>query len=572
MKKFLKPLALLMVVLMVTLTACGDSGSQSGVASNGGGSAETAAAENQPAGDVATDTSVIIGQSSEVANLNPMIQPRTPDSNVQCMIYSFLVMPDENLNYVGDLADSWDISDDGTVYTFHLKEGVKWHDGEDFNADDVVFTLTSLAAPTYNGGNDGRVMSIVGAADYQAGNADSISGIKRVDDYTVELTLEAPNAAFLSNMYTSILPEHILAGEDPGTWGQDDFNRNPIGTGKYKFVEWKAGQYITLERNEDYYGEKPSIKNVTVQFGDDTTLIAALLNGEIDVLYNLAASEIENVEAMDGVSVYNYEQMTVSYIGLNQLVDSLSDLRVRQALSYGLDKQTLVDTIYGDGNAYVCDDVFPSNHWSHSENVTVYEYNPEKAKELLEEAGYTMNDSTGYYEKDGQTLHLTYDMTSSTDGKSIAALIQQQWKEIGVEMEVIEQDFATLAYTKLLPGEATEETTAESFQCYTLGFGVEADPEEYNEYFSTSTGAGSWNFIHYSNAEVDQLFKDQLLMTDPDERAECFHKIAELISQDIPWIPLYNKAGVAGLNDKVQNFVCDFRGITFQIEKWSIAE
>lgn len=572
MKKFLKPLALLMVVLMVTLTACGDSGSQSGETSNGGGSAETAAAENQPAGDVATDTSVIIGQSSEVANLNPMIQPRTPDSNVQCMIYSFLVMPDENLNYVGDLADSWDISDDGTVYTFHLKEGIKWHDGEDFNADDVVFTLTSLAAPTYNGGNDGRVMSIVGAADYQAGNADSISGIKKVDDYTVELTLEAPNAAFLSNMYTSILPEHILAGEDPGTWGQDDFNRNPIGTGKYKFVEWKAGQYITLERNEDYYGEKPSIKNVTVQFGDDTTLIAALLNGEIDVLYNLAASEIENVEAMDGVSVYNYEQMTVSYIGLNQLVDSLSDLRVRQALSYGLDKQTLVDTIYGDGNAYVCDDVFPSNHWSHSENVTVYEYNPEKAKELLEEAGYTMNDSTGYYEKDGQTLHLTYDMTSSTDGKSIAALIQQQWKEIGVEMEVIEQDFATLAYTKLLPGEATEETTAESFQCYTLGFGVEADPEEYNEYFSTSTGAGSWNFIHYSNAEVDQLFKDQLLMTDPDERAECFHKIAELISQDIPWIPLYNKAGVAGLNDKVQNFVCDFRGITFQIEKWSIAE
>ena len=109
-----------------------------------------------------------------------------------------------------------------------------------------------------------------------------------------------------------------------------------------------------------------------------------------------------------------------------------------------------------------------------------------------------MNDATGYYEKDGKTLHLTYDMSTSTDGKAVAALIQQQWKAIGVEMEVIEQDFATLAYTKLLPGEATEETTGDSFQCYTLGFGVEADPNEYNEYFSTSTGAGSWNFIHYS--------------------------------------------------------------------------
>ena len=100
-------------------------------------------------------SSIIIGQSSEVANLNPMIQPRTPDSNVQCLIFDYLVIPDENLNYVGDLAESWDISDDGTVYTFHLQEGVKWHDGEDFNADDVVFTLTALASPEYTGGNEG---------------------------------------------------------------------------------------------------------------------------------------------------------------------------------------------------------------------------------------------------------------------------------------------------------------------------------------------------------------------------------------------------------------------------------
>lgn len=547
MKKLMKPLALLMAVVMVTLTGCGGSGSDE------------------------SGSSIIIGQSSEVANLNPMIQPRTPDSNVQCLIFDYLVIPDENLNYVGDLAESWDISDDGTVYTFHLQEGVKWHDGEDFNADDVVFTLTALASPEYTGGNEGRVMSIVGASEYQAGTADSVEGIKKIDDYTVEITLASPNAAFLSNMYVAMLPEHILGEESPADWGNDDFNRAPIGTGKYKFVEWEAGQYISLERNDEYFGTMPSIENVVVQFGADTTLVAALLNGEIDVLYNLPATEIENVEAVDGVGVYNYEMMSVYYIGLNQLDPDLSDLRVRQALAYALDKQTIVDTVYGE-TATVANDIFPDNHWSHNPDVTVYEYNPEKAMALLEEAEYTMNDSTGYYEKDGETLHLTYDMSTSTDGRQVAALIQQYWKAIGVEMEVIEQDFATLAYSKLLPNNATEETTAESFQCYTLGFGVEADPEEYNAYLSTSTGAGSWNFIHYSNPQVDELFQQQLLETDPDARADCFHQIAQIISDDVPWIPLYNKATSTGLSDRVQNFTADFRGINFQIEKWTLAE
>ena len=562
MKKFARIIALLLALTL--LTACGGN---SAPATN-----EAPKTDAPAAAAPADDSSIILAQTSEVANLNPMIQPRTPDSNVQCLIFGFLVMPDENLNYVGDLAESWDITNEGTVYTFKLRNDIKWHDGEAFNADDVIFTLTALAHPNYHGGNDGRVMSIVGASEYQAGTADSVSGLKKIDDYTVEITLAQPNAAFMANMYTAMLPEHILGEVDPGEWGNHDFNRAPVGNGKYKFVEWKPGQYITLERNEEYYGTKPAIKNVTVQFGADTTLVAALMNGEVDVLYNLPASEIENVEAMPNSSVYTYEQMTVSYIGLNQLVPALSDRNVREALAHAIDKQTLVDTCFGEGLAFVCEDVFPSNHWSHSENVTVYEYNPELSKKLLEESGYTMG-SNGYYEKDGQVLHLTFDMASSSaDSKAMAALLQQFFKAVGVSMEVIEQDFSTLAFTKLLPGNATEETTAEDFQMYTLGFGVEADPEEYNDYFSTSTGAGSWNFIHYSNAKVDELFDAQLLMADPAERTAAFNEIAELISQDIPWIPLFNKAGVTGLSSKVQNYSADFRGAFFQIEKWNVAE
>ncbi|MBR2571339.1 MAG: hypothetical protein IKE30_04345, partial [Clostridia bacterium] len=267
---------------------------------------------------------------------------------------------------------------------------------------------------------------------------------------------------------------------------------------------------------------------------------------------------------------YTNEQMTVYYIGFSMLNETLSDLRVRQALAYGIDKQTVIDTVYGNGLAYVSDDIFPANHWSHSENVTVYEYNPEKAKSLLEEAGYVMNDSTGYYEKDGQTLHLVYDLSSSATGEAMATLYQQQWKEIGVEVEIVTQDFATLAFTKLLPDSGASETTADSYQMYTLGFGVEVDPNEYNEYLSTNTGAGSWNFGHYSNPEIDELFKLQLTQTDPDERAETFHRIAEIESNDLYWIPTYGNYATTGVSTRVKNFIADYRGVTFQIEKWSV--
>ena len=516
------------------------------------------------------DGQIIIGQASEVANLNPMEYPRTPDSNVQAMIFSYLVQPDEELNFKPDLAESWEISEDGTVYTFHLRKDVVWHDGVPFTADDVVFTLNSLAHPDYIGGNENRVLGIVGAEAVQKGEAETISGLVKVDDYTVQITLPGPNAAFMANMYTSILPKHVLEGENPGEWEKDSFNRAPIGTGKYKFVEWKSGQYILLERNEDYYGDKPSIKDVVVQFGDETTLVAALLNGEIDVLYNLPTAEVENVEAIDGVNVYTNEQMTVYYIGFNMLNETVSDLKVRQALAHGLDKQTIIDTVYGNGLAYVAEDIFPSNHWSHSENVTVYEYNPELSKQLLTEAGYTFNDATGYFEKDGKTLHMVYDMSTSSTGEAMATLIQQQWKEIGVELEVITQDFATLAFTKLLPDSGASETTADSYMMYTLGFGVEVDPNEYNEYLSTNTGAGSWNFGHYHNPEVDELFKLQLTQTDPDERAAPFHKIGEIESNDLYWIPTYSNAATTGVSSRVKDFIADYRGVTFQIEKWNV--
>lgn len=566
-----KGIIALVTAAVLVLTACGtntegttdtaDTGGTESTESEGAGTTDPPAAEG---------ATITIGQQSEVANLNPTLQPRTPDANVHALIYSFLIIPTEDLSYVGDLATDWTVSEDGLQYTFTIREDATWHDGEPVTAEDVVFTFTSLVHPDYIGGADGRMGSVVGAADYRNGAADSVAGLYAEGDYTVVFELETPNAAFLANMYYNILPEHVLGDVNPGEWDRTDFNTNPIGSGRYQFVRWESGQFIELDKYTDYYGEQSNIDKVIVRFGDDTTLSAALVNGEIDVLYNMSVAELDTVEAVSGVSAYFYEQMSMYYIGLNQLNEHLSDLRVRQALSHGLNKPRMVETVYGD-TAVATDDIFPVNHWSHSENVTVYEYDVEKAKSLLEEAGYTMG-SNGYYEKDGETLHVRYDLVESNDGRQMAQLVQQYWREIGVETEIITQDFATLAFSKLFPkdGDSPRAVTADDFDAYTLGFGVEVDPDEYREYFVTADGVGSWNFITYSNADVDRLFEEQLLKTDEDERTAAFHEISEIISEDIPWIPLYSKMFIAGLSDRVEGFVADFRGLTFQIEKWTV--
>jgi peptide/nickel transport system substrate-binding protein len=516
---------------------------------------------------------VTIGQVSEVANLNPTLYPRTPDSNVQCLSFDGLIKPQPDLSFGPSLAESWDVSEDGTLYTFHLGKNITWHDGQPFTAADVVFTFTSLADPTYVGGAESRVDSIVGAADYRAGTATSVSGIQAVDDYTVTFQLASANAAFLAQLNIPVLPKHLLGDIAPGEWDKADFNRNPIGTGKYKFVEWKSGQYISLAKNPDYFGEQPSIDTITYRFGDQTTLTAALINGEIDVVESIEPSEAELLAGMGTATAFTYPTLNMYYIGLNQLNANLKDLKVRQAMSYALDKATIVSTVFGDF-AFATDDIFPENHWSHSTDVTAYPYDPAKAESLLQEAGYTKN-AAGIYEKDGAPLHLIYDMVTKGQAQAdMAQLIQQYFKAVGIDMEIREQDFATLAFTRLLPQDANGQTravTADDFDMFTLGFGVEVDPDEYRNYFvSGATPPNGMNFISYNSPTVDALFAKSLTLTTLEEREACYHEIAAAISNDIPWIPLYGNLSVAGVSNKVQNFAADFRGITYQIEKWTI--
>lgn len=514
---------------------------------------------------------VTIAQASEPGNLNPFIWPTTSDTNVTHMIFDSVMRPDEQLNMVGGLATEWSVSDDGLVYTFKLHENVVWHDGEPFTANDVFFTFNSLADPRYDSGSYSRVAPVRGATAFHNGEADSVEGIRVVDDYTIEFTLEEANASFLAQLFIGVIPEHILGDVSPADWAKHDFNRAPIGTGPFKFVKWEPGQYIEVAANEDYFLGAPKLDGVITRFGDQNTMLAAFMNQEVDIA-PVPVAEVANVETLDFAEVKASNDLSVYYVGFNTLNPHFKDIKVRQAMAHAINKDLIVTSIL-DEFGYVMDDLFPLAHWSHNPDVTTYPYDLAKAQSLLEEAGYVKN-ANDVYEKDGQPLAFTFEIpTGNKEREKTSVMLQQMWTELGVQVDILQLDFPTLV-TKLLPQDnegKQRAVTADDYDAYILGFGVEADPDEYRPYFHTDfMPPNGYNFISYSDPNMDEMLEQQLIETDPDARQEIFYQIGKQLSDEVPWIALYGQNSVFVSNTKVQGFAPDFRGVSFNARQWSI--
>ncbi|WP_058300721.1 peptide-binding protein [Gorillibacterium timonense] len=556
--------------ISMALSACSSSSSSSTSSPSPSSSEAAATASAAPA---KTGGSVTVAQASEPGNLNPLIYATTSDTNVTHMIFDSLVQPDAELKMVGDLAKSWDVSEDGLTYTFHLQENAKWHDGQPFTANDVAFTFTSMADARYDGGAYSRVQPVAGAEEFHSGKADSVSGIKVIDEHTISFTLTKPNASFLASLFIGVLPEHILKDVSPADWAKNDFNRNPIGTGPFKFVKWETGQYIEVAANPDYFGGAPKLDKIITRFGDANTMLAAFMNKEIDIV-PVAADQVASIKTLDFADVKAANDLSVYYVGFNLLNPFFSDLKVRQALSYGTDKNLIVSSVIGEYGE-VSDDLFPNAHWSHNPDVTKYPYDKAKAKQLLEEDGFKLN-SKGFYEKDGKELKFSLNVpTGKPEREKTGVLLKQQWGEIGVNVEIISLDFSTLV-TKLLPTGSDGKqraVKADDYDAYILGFGVEADPDEYRSYFSSKfMPPNGYNFVSYSNPKMDELFEKELSQTNQDERTATFHEIGKILSDDIPWIPIYGQKTVFTANKRVQNFNPDFRGVSFDAKDWSVSE
>ena len=562
-------LFLLALVLLLALAACGGGG---GEESQGDTSNETNNAEEEA--PPAEGGTVTIASNSEPGNLNPMVWATIPDTIVTDMVYDALVVPDDELKMVGSLAKDWDVSEDGTSYTFYLEEGITWHDGEPFTAEDVEFTFTSIADPRYDAEAYWRAEPIMGAEEYREGNADSIEGIEVIDDNTIKFTMEEPYAPFISGLFIGILPKHILSDVAPNEWDRHESNRNPIGTGPFKFVEWKTGQYIHLEKNEDYFGGAPILDTIYVRFGDANSMLASFMNKEVDIT-EVPIAEVESIQSLDYAELITQPTLSVQYVGFNGLNEHFKDKLVRRALSHATDKSAIVESILGEYGV-VSKSIFASEHWSHNPDVPIYEYDIEKAESLLEEAGYEKN-SEGIFEKGGNPLSFTLEVpTGNKEREKTATLLKQMWEEVGVEVELQSQDLSTLTTTKLVPtgDDGTQrEVTADDYDAFLLGLGFQADPDEYRSYFSSKyMPPKGYNFVSYSNPKVDELWVEQTLEIDFDKRQEIIQQIGYELSDDEVWIPLFEQETPFVINKRVQGFELSLTRITLDAKDWSVSE
>lgn len=508
-----------------------------------------------PALAVNRGDTVVVGLQEPGGVFTPHFNTSGYDGNVQSVMFPPLV----DINEVGEpvprLAEKWDVSEDELVYTFTLRDGLTFDDGDPLTTEDVAFTLTLLHDPSYSGGTDITEAHIVGGDAYKNGDATAIEGINIIDEQTIEITTEEVNAQSLRLLGGQVLKKAYY-GKDykKGELNYlNDLHLKPVGAGPYRFVEYLPGQEIRYEANEFYYEGKPEAEHFIYKTteGDSQQFFQT---GELD--YSAFAANQQNYEFLELLGFANihiYTSSAYGYVAFNHEKPLFKDPKVRQAFTYGLDRQTIIDTFY-QGYAEVANVPVSPSSWAYTDEVGDTSYDPEKAKQLLEEAGW-VEGNDGIREKDGEKLTVYYFTSAGGLADTFIPIAKENYAAIGIDFQVEQMDFNAL----LSRVEKGDHDLA-SFSTPML-----TDP--YNGIVNFHTKSNSDTFKGFGNDEIDRLIDATIATTDQAERTEAFHNLYGALEEDPPVILMSYTKVLSGTNARVEGFDPNgYRGIASSLK------
>lgn len=474
---------------------------------------------------------MIDAMSGEPSNLIAMMAGESSSSQIASNIFNSLLKYDKNLELTGELAQSWEVSQDQKTITFHLKPNLKWADGKPLTSEDVLFTWQVVT--------DDNTRTPYGA-DYKL-----VKKAEAPDAQTFRVTYAQPYAPALDSWSgLHILPKHLLKGQDINN---TPFSRNPIGSHYYQLDQWKKGESISLKRNPNATQGQANIEHLISRIiPDRAAQFLELMADNIDSMGLNAIQYARIFPARPDLNqkIARYKELgnSYTYLGFNLKRKPFNDVRVRQAINYAIDKQEIIDGVLLGLGEPVASPYKPGTRWSNS-NLKPYPYNTQKALALLKEAGFEDHDHDGILDRDSQPLSFEILTNQNKEREMSAVLIQRRLKEIGIDVKIRVVEWATFISRFIKTGD---------FNVVLLGWGLGLEPDQFNIWHSSQQAPGQFNFIGYQNPKVDHLLEAGRLELNPEKRMKIYHQFAEILYEDSPIVYLYAGYGLPAINKRVR--------------------
>ncbi|BEP28077.1 ABC transporter substrate-binding protein [Helicovermis profundi] len=478
-----------------------------------------------------SDKTLVVGMSEAKGEFLPTYYSTTYDGYVVGLIFDQLMSNNAEGELVPSLATGYEMSNDNKTYTFKLRDDVKFSDGTPFTANDVAFTFTSISDPKYDGRYNSAVMELEGYDAYHEGDAKSVSGIKVIDDYTISFTFTKAKVDNIFNLQLGILPEKVYGFEKGNVQVMKDkmTNLELVGTGKYKFTKFEPKQFVELDANDNWFGGKVNIPKLIIKFTTIDTYFQELQAGNIDMQIQVPAKSDnkQQLDEMGFADINAYPSNGYGYMGFNLRDPRLADKTVRQALTYGFNREAFVQ-LYYNGNASVCNTPISQVSWAYTNDVNKYEYNPEKAIKMLEDDGWKLN-ADGVREKDGKKLSFVWD--TYTDSKYVETMIpmlKSDWEKLGVKVEPNLMDFNSLV---------NKVYTERDFDLYNMAWSMTIDPgDNYSTFHSKFDVPDGNNSVGLRNPEIDKLLEEGSVEFDKAKRVKIYQEFALKMNEELPYM------------------------------------